>query len=39
MIFGIDGRIAWDAHVGGFVAGFMLLGWPPRRSNRADAAI
>lgn len=28
-LFGIDGSIAWDAHVGGFVAGF-LLGWPRR---------
>lgn len=28
-VFGIDGQIAWDAHVGGFLAGF-LLGWPPR---------
>ena len=35
-IFGIDGRIAWDAHLGGFVAG-LLLGWPPRRI-RAPAA-
>lgn len=29
-VLGIEGRIAWDAHAGGFVAG-MLLGWPPRR--------
>lgn len=36
-IFGIDGRIAWDAHVGGFVAGF-LLGWP-RRPPTLRAAI
>ena len=28
-MFGVDGRIAWDAHVGGFLAGF-LLGWRPR---------
>ena len=34
-IFGVDGRIAWDAHVGGFLAG-LLLGWRPRpRSLRA----
>ncbi len=30
MMLGVSGSIAWDAHVGGFVAGF-LLGWPPRR--------
>ena len=29
QILGVEGGIAWDAHVGGFVAG-MLLGWRPR---------
>ena len=29
-VFGIDGRIAWDAHLGGFLAG-LLLGRRPRR--------
>ena len=34
-IFGVDGQIAWDAHVGGFLAG-LLLGWRPRpRTLRA----
>jgi membrane associated rhomboid family serine protease len=32
--FGFDGQIAWEAHLGGFVAGFFGLrwfdtGWPP----------
>ena len=36
-LFGLDARIAWDAHVGGFVAGF-LLGWrPPGRALRVPA--
>ena len=35
QIFGVDASIAWDAHVGGFLAG-MLLGWrPPPRMVRA----
>jgi membrane associated rhomboid family serine protease len=25
--FGFDGQIAWEAHLGGFVAGFFGLGW------------
>lgn len=29
QIFGVEASIAWDAHVGGFVAG-VLLGWRPR---------
>ena len=36
MMLGVSGSIAWDAHVGGFVAGF-LLGWPPRPQTRPMA--
>lgn len=28
---GIDGQIAWEAHIGGFVAGFLGLRWFDRR--------
>jgi len=28
---GIDGQIAWEAHIGGFVAGFFGLRWFDRR--------
>ena len=27
-IFGGDAEIAWEAHLGGFVAGFLLAGRP-----------
>ena len=29
--FGLDGQIAWEAHIGGFVAGFFGLRWFDRR--------
>ncbi|HUF57201.1 MAG TPA: rhomboid family intramembrane serine protease [Thermohalobaculum sp.] len=30
--FGLGGLLAWEAHLGGFVAGWLLaLAWPPRR--------
>lgn len=33
--FGLGGLLAWEAHLGGFVAGWLLaLAWPPRRGLR-----
>lgn len=26
-IFGLEGGIAWQAHLGGFIAGFIAIGW------------
>lgn len=37
-VFGIDAEIAWEAHLGGFIAGFALIGLfahPPRTEWRA----
>lgn len=31
-LFDMGTQVAWDAHMGGFLAG-MLLGWPPRRGT------
>jgi membrane associated rhomboid family serine protease len=36
LLAGIEGAIAWQAHIGGFVAGFLLFGFidpVPRRSS------
>ena len=34
-IFGMEGQVAWEAHLGGFIAGFLLVGpftrWAERR--------
>jgi membrane associated rhomboid family serine protease len=32
---GIDGQIAWEAHIGGFVAGFFGLSLFDRRQQAA----
>jgi len=34
--FGFDGQIAWEAHVGGFVAGFFGLRWFDRRWQQPE---
>jgi membrane associated rhomboid family serine protease len=34
--FGFDGQIAWEAHVGGFVAGFFGLRWFDRRWQQTE---
>jgi membrane associated rhomboid family serine protease len=26
-LFGLEGGIAWEAHLGGFIAGFLAIGW------------
>jgi membrane associated rhomboid family serine protease len=31
---GVDDRIAWEAHIGGFLAGFFGIGWFDRREGR-----
>jgi membrane associated rhomboid family serine protease len=31
---GIDGQIAWEAHIGGFLAGFFGIDWIDRPENR-----
>ena len=33
---GVDGQIAWEAHIGGFVAGFFGLRWFDRRWQPAE---
>lgn len=32
-LFGVDGDIAWEAHLGGFIAGFFLVGFFERRNE------
>ncbi len=27
QVFGLEGGIAWEAHLGGFIAGFFAIGW------------
>ncbi|QPC93326.1 rhomboid family intramembrane serine protease [Mesorhizobium sp. INR15] len=34
---GVAGQIAWEAHIGGFVAGFFGLHWFDRRWQRTDS--
>jgi len=31
-----DARIAWEAHIGGFLSGFILIGWFTRPLRRPD---
>ena len=33
-IFGLEGGIAWQAHLGGFIAGFFAIGWLDGRGRR-----
>ncbi|OBQ61167.1 rhomboid family intramembrane serine protease [Mesorhizobium erdmanii] len=33
---GVDGQIAWEAHIGGFVAGFFGLRWFDRRGQSPE---
>lgn len=33
---GVQGQIAWEAHVGGFLAGFFCIGLFPDRTRRRD---
>ncbi len=32
-IFGLEGGIAWEAHLGGFIAGFFAIGWLDGRKS------
>ncbi len=33
-VFGLEGEIAWEAHLGGFIAGFIAIGWLDGRGRR-----
>ncbi len=33
-VFGLEGEIAWEAHLGGFIAGFFAIGWLDGRGRR-----
>lgn len=37
QIFGVDAQIAWEAHLGGFIAGFLLLGFVDGRGLAPQA--
>ena len=34
---GIDDQIAWEAHIGGFLAGFLGIDWFVRKRDPAAA--
>lgn len=35
-VFGVDAEIAWEAHLGGFVAGYLLIGFFDGKAQRAS---
>ena len=35
---GVDDQIAWEAHIGGFLAGFLGIDWFDRRETKESAA-
>jgi membrane associated rhomboid family serine protease len=36
---GVDDIIAWEAHIGGFLAGFFCIAWFDRRNGRGSADV
>ncbi len=34
QVFGLEGGIAWEAHLGGFIAGFFAIGWLDGRGRQ-----